>query len=306
MSLLKRILIEAYYSVVFYIPGLFMELLNGWRSKNMIALISYLDVRWGHFHQQNWGDDMNVFLAHLWFNKRVVCYNTSVLSWLTGRKNYALIGSILQSANRNTIVWGSGLLYENDYPREQPQKIYAVRGPLSRAVLMAHGLSCPAVYGDPILLMPQYYRPITTKKYRVGIIAHMNDEADELLKAYQLHHTDIHLISMAHYHRWQDVIDQIVACEYVLSSSLHGLILSDAYGIPNTWIEFHRQERDKAFKFLDYFASVARPTKKPVIIQSISDIEEVLELKQSYRPIAIDLQPLIDSCPFQLPFSKTH
>ena len=52
-----------------------------------------------------------------------------------------------------------------------PQKVLAVRGPLSRNYLLENGVDCPDVYGDPALLFPKYYKPHIYKKYKLGIIA---------------------------------------------------------------------------------------------------------------------------------------
>uniref|UniRef100_A0AB33JQU9 Polysaccharide pyruvyl transferase domain-containing protein n=1 Tax=Prevotella sp. GTC17262 TaxID=3236797 RepID=A0AB33JQU9_9BACT len=219
------------------------------------------------------------------------------------RDNYALIGSILQSANKNTIVWGSGLLFVDSYPKEQPKKICAVRGPLSRKVLVEHGIACPEVYGDPILLLPKFYQPQVKQRYKIGIIPHIHDENNEILKQYQSVYPDSILISMKHYGKWQEIVDKIASCDLILSSSLHGLIVSDAYGVPNKWIEFNNQAEDKKFKFLDYFASVRRKTTRPTIITTVSDLDIVLGQRSEKEEVDIDLQPLIESCPFKLPFN---
>lgn len=301
---MKRILINIYYIIVLFLPGIFAELFIRIRHKNIISLKCYLDTRWGFFHKQNWGDDMNLYLADLWFDKKIINYATSVISWFLFKENFSLIGSVLQAANEHTIVWGSGLLYEHLYPQKQPKKILAVRGPFSRNVLLKHGLQCPEVYGDPILLLPKYYVPQVEKKYKIGVIPHIHDENNTILTAYTSQNKDVHIISMGHYEHWQDVVNDIVSCDIILSSSLHGLIISDAYNISNVWIEFESQTEEKKFKFYDYFASVKRGTKEPVIVNSIGDIQTATEKVVDFTPIDIDLEPLIKSCPFKLPFIK--
>jgi pyruvyltransferase len=52
-----------------------------------------------------------------------------------------------------------------------------------------------------------------------------------------------------------DVCLQIASCAHVFASSLHGLIIADAYGVANTWIEPKGQSW---LKYLDYAASVGR------------------------------------------------
>ena len=46
------------------------------------------------------------------------------------------------------------------------------------------------------------------------------------------------VIHMANYKDWHDVIDEINQCQFILSSSLHGLIIADSYGIPNNGLSF--------------------------------------------------------------------
>ena len=53
----------------------------------------------------------------------------------------------------------------------------------------------------------------------------------------------------------ESVICEILSCKYILSTSLHGIIVSHAYGIPALWMEKGYIDTD-GFKFNDYFSSV--------------------------------------------------
>jgi hypothetical protein len=60
----------------------------------------------------------------------------------------------------------------------------------------------------------------------------------------------------------------------VISTSLHGLIVSHSYGIPALWISF--KEKDlfgDNIKFLDYFSSVKIPEYSPFKFLEIKSFE---------------------------------
>ena len=90
---------------------------------------------------------------------------------------------------------------------------------------------------------------------------------------------------------WQNVISVIYSCKYIISSSLHGLICSDAYNKPNLWLdEYSLSEGD--FKFRDYFASQQRPYVK---ITCLDDFNEIFLYKGENK---VNLELLIKVFPF--------
>ena len=141
-----------------------------------------------------------------------------------------------------------------------------------------------------------------SKTFRLGIVAHVCDEKIQIIRDFLCKGYDVIQISLSSYERWQDVVDQVCSCEAIVSSSLHGLVVADAYGIPNTWIEFSDLVIGLGFKFRDYFMSVNREILPPHFIHSVEDLERLYFQEMVSRPIEIDLEPLINSCPFKLPF----
>lgn len=218
----------------------------------------------------NWGDDINVYLFEKLSGKLII--PNDALLFRSAHKNYALIGSILpKSINGKSIVWGSGCQDFDQVVHRHPKQVLAVRGPKTRAYLLRNGIECPEVYGDPALLLPLVYQPKDkTLKYKMTFIPHHKDiDEPDKLNEVLLHYPDAHVINMTDYNNWTDVIDEICQSEMVFSSSLHGLIVSDAYGIPNAFCEFvhHHAKYDK---FEDYFESVGRECPPPCQMQKHS------------------------------------
>ncbi len=165
---------------------------------------------------------------------------------------YLCIGSIITwMTKENFVIWGAGVVYPDQPLKYKPKKVLAVRGPLTRRYLIRQGVECPEIYGDPALLFPHFIIPPRNKKYKLGIIPHFRDKENPLLNKYK-QRNDIRIIDVES-KKWNSFIEQICECEIVISSSLHGLIISDAYAIPNYWIEFEGGEkRDLLFMIICY------------------------------------------------------
>ena len=253
------------------------------------------DHTWRGIHHRNWGDDINYYFIRELTHRPVVTIYNFRLARRFKFKNYLCIGSLLgmpDYTNEKTIVWGAGSLGE--IKGVSPRKICAVRGKLTRNIILERGIECPEVYGDPALLLPRFYRPNfrrerregrlrggeqsegwkELRKYRMGIIPHVIDLKHPVVEEIRKEHPEILIIDLEHYKKWTDVIDQICSCECILSSSLHGLIVSDAYGIPNCWIKLSGKILGGYFKYQDYASSVGRELVEPLQISSFSDIEK--------------------------------
>lgn len=269
-------------------------------KRNKIFVYAYVRRQGLGYARNNWGDDINISMLEEISNLKVLIMNRSRLFSRLPVKTYCCIGSILGECHGKKLeIWGSGFRSEKSRLHVMPAKVHSVRGPLTRQLLLDQGFDCPPVYGDPALLVSRYYRPQVPKRYKYGIIPHYIDEKNPLVKAV-ISRPDVLVISMADYKHWHDIPDAVCSCEKILSSSLHGLIVADSYGIPNAWVRFSDNIAGGSFKYLDYFASVGRDVPEPVRIGSSEDLEAALQ-DESLFTVArnIDFESIINACPFK-------
>lgn len=268
-------------------------------KKDVLVVNAWMTMYNEHPKHFNLGDELNFYLIKALTSYKIFNYRNL---YVRHRINFCCIGSIIDSKmlNKNSIIWGTGAIEGIKKIGFQPQKICAVRGKLTREYLISQGIDCPAVYGDPALLMPLVYNPRVEKKYVMGIIPHFLDMNNPLVAYLQNLSGGISVIKMQGYNDWHKVIDEIKQCDFIISSSLHGLILADAYQVPNVWIEFSDKVYRKVFKFRDYFSAVNRDTKDPVLITDKSTLDDLQQISLQWKNISIDLKPLIDSCPFNI------
>jgi len=159
----------------------------------------------------------------------------------------------MRLSDSKTLVYGAGIRDSNQ--ELKGGLIQSVRGPLTRKRLLELNVECPPVYGDPGLLLPLHYNPKINKKYELGIIPHYIHY--EKIKNIYKNQKNILIINLIN-SNIESVINLILSCKKTVSSSLHGLIVSDAYNIPNKWIQFDNNIKGDNTKFYDYFQSVNR------------------------------------------------
>lgn len=144
------------------------------RDSDCIILNTWMNVFCGKVLHRNFGDDLNFYLIKSLTNKNI--FNYPNFYHLRNVDNIMCIGSIIEAmTNQNSIIWGSGALYGDKKLFIKPKRVLAVRGPLTRQYLLSQGVDCPAIYGDPALLLPMVYNPVCSKKFMIGIIPHRSD-----------------------------------------------------------------------------------------------------------------------------------
>jgi pyruvyltransferase len=172
-------------------------------------------------------------------------------------------------------VLGSGLIRDHQV-RLPNARFLAVRGELTRDRL---GLDESMPLGDPGLLAEKLLTQPVAKRYRLGVIPHYADKQDaRVLALLQQQGGAACLIDPEAYPAV--VIQQIAACEQVVSSSLHGIIVAHALGIPAVWVQLSESVAGGGFKFHDYASSV-RAELSPVELKpemTLTDLELLASL----------------------------
>lgn len=170
----------------------------------------------------------------------------------TETKHLYAIGSILQAGRQNATVWGSGFLDPLTHRTAPLMKylrkldIRAVRGPNTRNHLIDLGYKCPESYGDPAVLMPLIYPGKPSQKSKNYIlINHFSDDTSC--------ENSLNVLT----NDYKNFIDTILKSKLVVSSSLHGIILSEAYGVPAI-LYLPKGLNNSLFKYEDYYYSTER------------------------------------------------
>lgn len=281
---------------------LFVCIWNEFCRKDRTLTVSYYrDPGKAPLEPSNFGDDLNrTFLAEL-TGKEIVPYSYSVASRCFSRTHYLCIGSILHRYSRpGAVVWGSGMKSPAILRKKRKQiRVCAVRGPLTRAQLLESGIDCPPVYGDPAILMPLLYHPaVPEKQYRIGLIPHLHDLHYPVV-SYYAEQPGVHLFDLRKYPQWRQFVDELLSCEMILSSSLHGCILADAYGIPNLQVKFVADMEQENFKFEDYHLSCRASIPVPLELgYADRTVEELTAMKADWVPPVFDRESLVRAAPF--------
>lgn len=162
------------------------------------------------------------------------------------------VGSVLDRALPGDICWGTGTLSDKRLLLPGVE-ILAVRGP--RTASLVRETAVPNIYGDPALLLPKLFMPKQGKKFSLSVVPHYMDFAS--VKSNWRPDRSTTLVDVSRL-SWRTAVEEIVSSEVVISSSLHGLIIAEAYGVPAVWVTFSDQVVGGVHKFLDYYEGTGR------------------------------------------------
>lgn len=255
-----------------------------------------LVMRWPKYGAAaaNWGDKLNPWMAARISGRRVV--HAAELYPVARPPVHYWIGSHLGAASGDprAIIWGAGFISTDAPVGDRAAALRAVRGWRSVEKLRKAGVTPPEVVGDAALLLPRFYTPAPApRRYALGLIAHFREQDDAFFAAAR---TWGDVLPIDINGEIETVVDQIASCDRIISSSLHGIICADAYGIPAYWLHSSEKVVGDGFKFHDYFSSVGRPERDPFPVGATTSRAEVEDHFFDYR-VQIDLDALWRACP---------
>lgn len=195
------------------------------------------------------------------------------------------VGSVLHFSQNGDTVWGSGI--NGKVPIRQHRfrrlDVRAVRGPLTAAFLRQRGITVPNIYGDPAQLLPLLFdweSAVPDEPYIV--VPNLND--------LPLVGDHDHLLSPLR--SWRDCVARIRNSRLVIASSLHAIIVAEAFGVPTRLVRF--SESEHLFKYRDYYLATGR-----IDCGFARSIPEALEMG-GIAPPRYDPAPLLQAFPYDL------
>ena len=203
----------------------------------------------------NMGDQLNRLIMRKVFGYEVLSVPApeAVMSGIGSHLGSTVAG---KNCDYPISVWGTGFGSNGGF-RVSPDRsfdIRAVRGELSRQRLEAAlGRKLEIPTGDGGLLAPYLLDSPVEKKHKLGIIPHFKDRDNPIFKKLESLTDDFLRIDLT-----DDplmVVKQIASCDTIITNSLHGLIVSDSFGVPNLHVKIASKMLGDGFKFEDYYSS---------------------------------------------------
>lgn len=261
--------------------------------------------------------------------KHVPMRHSTLRMSAVGTIGHSLIGG-------EAVVWGTGTSsYSNPLagpdrilytpPPDTKLVVTSTRGPISRRILGEQNGVGAGGYGDPVWLLPRMFAPKVEKRYDLGVIIHLSDLADRGFEAnpksdarrYDIPDSLsgsiklINTVTPVSLDGLRERIEMILSCRRIVSTSLHGMVIAETYGIPCLYysprgraVEVQMSKLDETqidLRLADFYRGVGR-TELPIFVQPRDKQPDwdglVSAIDRNWQQITdYDDQPLIDAFP---------
>ena len=243
-------------------------------------------IFWRPERGTNFGDELSRVVVQLMLARRGI---TAEDEMVRPRRMLA-VGSVLHQAETGTVVWGTGrngVIPDRAHFFESLD-VRAVRGPRTAEFLRSRGIAVPDVFGDPGLLLPELVGDRFARGGAGGpvFVPNLNDFRVGLT------FEAIGMPVIDPRRSWNLVVAEILRYDLVIASSLHGLIVAEAFGIPARYVRLSQEE--SPFKYADYYEGTGRPS-----FRAARSIPEALDMGGEPLP-RLSTGPLASAFPYDL------
>jgi pyruvyltransferase len=202
-------------------------------------------------------------------------YNYTPVHSSIGNAQLVSTGSILNMLPEDYegIILGSGFINDTCKRRFEKAKVLALRGKYTKKLL---GIESDIALGDPGLLASDTVKHRQNKKYVLGIIPHYVDSDNiKIMNLKKKYPKEIIVIDVKE--QPEKVLEIIDSCNYIISSSLHGIIVADSFNIPTAWMSLSDKVVGNGFKFYDYNSAISA-NQMPVSITGLESLNSLIGL----------------------------
>ncbi len=198
------------------------------------------------------------------------------------------------------VVLGSGFMNSQVRMGSHRAELLALRGKLTRDRIRGAGR---VPLGDPGLLAGDLCAAPEETRVTLGLVPHYADRKHPAVTGLVGGEPDeVRLIDVCR--PPEEVIREIATCSVVASSSLHGVIVADALGIPATWLLVTDRVLGAGFKFFDY-ASALGALRYPVALGPGARVKDLVAAasrpaRERVEEVQCRLRDLFEALPERL------
>lgn len=249
------------------------------------------------------------------------------------QERIAAVGTIGHALHSGKVhLWGTGFDMARDragaltgytIPEDTDIQVHAVRGRETAQALRDRGLEAPEIYGDPVWFLPKIFPDPGIKTHDLGVIVHISEldtaTADSMVRAtikrylippdFASRVRIINTYTSAGLDGLRSKVNEILSCRRIVSTSLHGLVIAEAYGIACAWFGTHGAPSGRLqiggihpidHRMRDFYTGVDRDNILSYLqpLHIATDWQDVIRLiDDNWTPLAYTGEALFNSLP---------